>query len=65
MSKQDAYLERTVSRLEDIDKKLDVIVSIMKKPDGKFGKALETVGTVVGVFGILSIIDIVIHWLGL
>jgi len=60
----DNLMETTVTQLEELNKKLDVIISIMNKPDNKFGKVLETTGTVVSIFSILSIIDIIRNWLG-
>jgi len=60
----DNSMEKTVTQLEEVNKKLDVIIGIMNKPDAKFGRILETTGTVVGIFSILSIIDIIRNWLG-
>ena len=61
---QSALLEKAITLLEELNKKLDVIITIVKKPDNRFGNVLETVGTVVGIFSILSIIDIILNWLG-
>jgi hypothetical protein len=58
-------MEKVVTQLEELNKKVDVIIGIMNKPDSKFGRILETVGTVVSIFSILSIIDIIRNWLGL
>jgi len=60
----DKLMESTVKQLEELNRKLDVIIGIMNKPDNKFGRILETTGTVVGIFSILSIIDIIRNWLG-
>jgi hypothetical protein len=65
LSKQDISPENAVAQLVDVNKKLDVIVGIMQRPDSRFSKMLETAGAVVSVFGILSIIDIIRNWLGL
>ena len=61
---QSALLEKAITLLEEMNKKLDVIVIFMKKPVNRFGNVLQTVGTVVGIFSILSIIDIILNWLG-
>ena len=56
--------EKVITQLEETNKKLDVIIGIMNKPESMFGKILETAGAVVSIFGILSIIDIIRNWLG-
>jgi len=58
-------MEKVVTQLEELNKKVDVIIGIIDKPDSKFGRILETVGTIVGIFSILSIVDIIRNWLGL
>ena len=60
---QGTLLENAITQLEELNGKLDIIVTIMKKPNNRFGSILETVGTVVGIFSILSIIDIILNWL--
>ena len=57
-------MERVIEQLEELNKKLDMIIDIMKKPENKFGKILETAGAVVAVMSIVSIIDIIRQWLG-
>lgn len=57
-------MEKVITQLVDSNKKLDVIIGIMNKPDNKFGKILETAGAVVSILGILSIIEIIRNWLG-
>ena len=64
VTEQNTFLEKAITLLEEMNKKLDVIVTFMKKPDNRFGNVLQTVGTVVGIFSILSIIDIILNWLG-
>ena len=61
---QDNLTEKVITQLENINKKLDVIIGIINKPEGRFGKILETAGAVVSVFSILSIIEIIRNWLG-
>ena len=55
--------EKIITQLENANKKLDVIIGIMNKPESRFGKILETAGAVVSIFGILSIIEIIRNWL--
>ena len=57
-------MEKAIEKLEELNRKLDVIIGIMKKPDNRAGKVLETAGAVVTVMSILSIIDIIRNWLG-
>jgi hypothetical protein len=61
---QNNSTEKVITQLENTNKKLDVIIGIMNKPESRFGKILETAGAVVSIFGILSIIDIIRYWLG-
>ena len=61
---QDNLTEKVITQLENTNKKLDVIIGIMNKPESRFGKILETAGTVVSILGILSIIEIIRIWLG-
>jgi hypothetical protein len=61
---QDMLTEKVVTQLENTNKKLDVIIGIMNKPENRFGRILETAGAVVSIFGILSIIEIIRNWLG-
>ena len=57
-------MENIIGQLKALNNKLDVIIGIMKKPENKAGKVLETAGAVVAVMGVLSIIDILRNWLG-
>jgi len=57
-------MDKVIEQLEELNKKLDMIIEILKKPENKFGKILETAGAVVTVMSILSIIDILRNWLG-
>jgi len=56
--------EKVITHLDNTNKKLDVIIGIMNKPESRFGKILETAGAVVSIFGILSIIELIRNWLG-
>jgi len=58
-------MEKVVKELEELNKKVDMIIGIMNRPNSRFGRILETVGTVVSIFSILSIIDIIRNWFGL
>ena len=51
--------------IKHMSKTLDEILLVLKKPESKTGRVLETAGAVVSVLSILSIIDIIRNWLGL
>jgi len=57
-------MEQVVTELSELNKKVDVIIDIMKKPQNRFVKVLEIAGTVITVMSLLSVIDLVRHWLG-
>jgi hypothetical protein len=46
-----------------LNKKADVIIGIMNKPENKFIKFMEILGNVVGIISILAIIDILRSWI--
>ncbi|GHV26937.1 hypothetical protein AGMMS4952_07830 [Spirochaetia bacterium] len=56
-------MEKVIEKLDDINRTLEGILAVMKKPESKFEKALEYGGAGVGILGILSIIDIIRRWL--
>jgi len=57
-------MEQVVAELSELNKKVDVIVGIMKKPQNRIIKVLEIAGTIITVMSLLSVIDLIRHWLG-
>jgi preprotein translocase subunit Sss1 len=57
-------MEQVIAELSELNKKVAVIVGIMKKPQNRFIKVLEIAGTVITVMSLLSVIDLIRHWLG-
>jgi hypothetical protein len=56
-------MEQIVMELAELNKKVGVIIGIMKEPENKFLKLMEIVGNAVGIIGILAIVDIVRNWI--
>ena len=56
-------MEKVIEELAAINKTLEGILEVMKKPESKFEKGLEYGGAGVGILGILSIVDIIRRWL--
>ncbi|GHV51972.1 hypothetical protein AGMMS49579_08480 [Spirochaetia bacterium] len=56
-------MEKIIEKLENINKTLEGILEVMKKPESKFEKVLEYGGAGVSILGILSIIDIIRTWI--
>jgi hypothetical protein len=56
-------MERVIEKLDTINKTLEGILAVMKKPESKFEKGLEYGGAGVSVLGILSIIDLIRKWI--
>ena len=50
--------------LNHISKTLDEVLLVLSRPTNKFIKAVEIAGTVVSIFAIIGIIDIIKNWLG-
>jgi len=57
-------MEQVVAELSELNKQVAVIVGIMKKPQNRFIKVLEIAGTVITVMSLLSVIELIRHWLG-
>ena len=57
-------VEQAIKELAELNKKADIIIGIMRKPENKFIKALEIAGAVITVVSLLSVIDIIRNWLG-
>ena len=56
-------MEQVIAELVELNKKADVIVGIMQKPESKFLKLMEIVGNAVGIIGILAIVDVIRNWI--
>ena len=56
-------MDEIAEKLEDINKTLKKIVDVMPKESGKFEKVLEMIVLFVGVFGFISIVDVIIGWI--
>jgi len=52
-------LETQLTRQNEI---LRQMLDIMPRPEGKFKKIMETAVLFISVFGIISIIDVIIKW---
>ena len=57
-------IELAIAELTELNKKADVLIGLLGKPENRVEKLLETTGAVVTVMSILSIIDILRHWFG-
>ena len=58
-------MEQVIKELAELNKKADIIIGIMQKPENKILKALEIAGAVITVVSLLSVIDIMKNWLGI
>ena len=56
-------MEKVIAELEALNKKADVIINIMQKPENKVMKIIEIVGNAVGIIGILAVADIIRNWI--
>jgi len=57
-----AQQEKIVNKLDNINKTLEKIVKVMDKPESPFLKSLGIGGMIVGIFGIIQVIDIIMKW---
>jgi hypothetical protein len=57
-------MEKVIEKRDAINKTLEGMLDVMKKPESKFEKVLEYGGAGVSILGILSIIDIIRTWIG-
>jgi len=48
--------------LAALNKKADIIINIMQKPENKFLKILEILANAAGVVGLLAVIEIMRTW---
>jgi hypothetical protein len=56
-------MKQIIAELAELNRKADVIIEIMQKPENRFLKALEIAGTIITVASLLSVIDIIRNWL--
>ena len=56
-------MEQVLAELVALNKKVDVLIGIMQKPENKFMKIIEIVGNAVGIIGILAVVDIIKNWI--
>jgi len=56
-------MEQVIKELIELNKKVDVIIGIMNKPENKFLKLMEFVSNAVGIIGILAVADIIRTWI--
>ena len=56
-------MEQVVNELTELNKKVDVIIGIMNKPENRFLKILEFTSNAVGIIGILVIVEIIRIWI--
>ena len=56
-------MEQVISELTKLNKKADVIIGIMNKPENRFLKTMEFMSNAVGIIGILAIVEIIRIWI--
>ena len=56
-------MELVIKELTELNKKVDVIIGIMNKPENKFLKIMEFISNAVGIIGILAVADIIRAWI--
>jgi len=56
-------MDEVICQLSYVNKKLDAIILIMRKPENKLVRICEIAAMGVGILGILSIIDVIRNWL--
>ena len=56
-------MEQVINELTELNKKVDVIIGIMNKPENKFMKIMEFASNAVGIIGILAVVEIVRMWI--
>jgi len=59
----EAIVEQIITELSALNKKADIIIGIMQKPENKFMKVMEIIGNAVGILSILAIVDIIRTWI--
>jgi len=56
-------MEQIVERLDNINNTLECMLGVMKKPESKVMTVLKYAGAVVGVLGILTIVELIRQWI--
>jgi len=56
-------MKQIINELTELNKKVDVIIGIMNKPENKFLKIMEFTSNAVGIIGILAVADIIRAWI--
>jgi len=56
-------MEQVVEKLDNINRTLEKMLTVMQQPKNKFIRALEVFVLACGALGILSIIDVVRKWI--
>ena len=54
--------DKIIDKLEKINNSLERMIILMEKPENPFLKSLGIGGMIVGILGIIHIIDIIIKW---
>jgi hypothetical protein len=52
-----------VAELVKLNKKADVIIGIMQKPQNMVVKVMEIVGNAVGIISVLAIVELIRRWI--
>ena len=63
MDKADEHLSNINKTLERQNDIMQQMLDIMPRPSGKFTKVLEMIVLFIGVFGFVSIVDIIRRWI--
>jgi len=58
-----ARQEKIVDKLENINKTLEKMFKVMERPESPFLKGLGIGGMIVGILGIIQVIDIIMKWI--
>jgi hypothetical protein len=56
-------MEEIAEKLEDINKTLQKMLKFIGKPEDKADKVLERILTIVGIFGIINVVDVILQWI--
>ena len=56
-------MEQVVAELSELNRKVEVIITILNTPENKALKLLGIGGNIVGIAGILTIVDILRNWI--
>jgi len=56
-------MEQVVSELKELNRKADVMLDIIQKPENRLYRLLEILSNAVGVIGLLAIVELVRTWI--